>query len=98
MQVNKKDFIEIEFTGRTKEGEIFDSNIEKDLKKAELNIPVRPLVICVGERMFLESVDDFLIGKEIGKEYEITLTPEKAFGIRDSKLVKMIPIKAFLDQ
>ena len=44
--------------------------------------------------MFLKGVDDFLIGKEIGK-YTIELTPEKAFGNRESKLVQMIPMKVF---
>jgi len=44
--------------------------------------------------MFLKGVDDFLIGKEIGK-YIIELSPEKAFGNRESKLVQMIPMKIF---
>ena len=31
--LKKKDFIEIEFTGKTKDGEIFDSNTKEDLEK-----------------------------------------------------------------
>lgn len=98
MITSKKDFIEISFTGKTQDGEIFDSNIEQDLKKSGLNIKAKPLIICLGEKMFLESVDEFLTGKEIGKDYTITLTPEKAFGLRDSKLVKMVPTKVFYEQ
>lgn len=97
MVIKNKDFIEIEFTGRIKDGEIFDSNIKQDLEKTELKLPAKPLIFCVGERMFLESIDDFLIGKEPGI-YEIELTPEKAFGKRDTKLIKIIPLNVFRQQ
>jgi FKBP-type peptidyl-prolyl cis-trans isomerase 2 len=94
MTLQKKDFIEIEFTGKTKSGEIFDSNIKEDLKKANLNLESKPFIFCLGEGMFLKSIDDFLIGKEINK-YKIELEPENAFGKRDAKLVQMVPIKVF---
>jgi len=94
MSLKKKDFIEIEFTGKTKEGEIFDSNIKEDIEKVKLNTTPKPFIFCLGEGMFLKGVDDFLLGKEIGK-YTIELCPEKAFGNRESKLVQMIPMKVF---
>lgn len=94
MVLQKKDFIEIEFTGKVKDGEIFDSNIKEDLKKINSDIKPMPFVFCLNEGMFLKAIDDFLMGKDIGK-YEIELSPEKAFGNRDPKLVKMIPIKVF---
>jgi len=97
MTLKQKDFIEIEFTGKVKDGEVFDSNIKEDLKKAKLNIPAKPFVFALGQGMFLKSVDDFLIGKDIG-EYEIELEPENAFGKRESKLVQLIPMKVFLGQ
>ncbi len=94
MDLKKKDFIEIEFTGKIKDGEIFDSNIKEDIEKVKLNTTPKPLVFCLGEGMFLKGVDDFLIGKEIGK-YTIELSPEKAFGNREPKLVQMMPMKVF---
>ena len=98
MVLNKKDFIEIEFTGMVKNGEIFDSTIKEDLEKLHYGhdhpIESKPFVFCLGEHMFLDSLDSFLIGKDIGK-YEIELNPEQAFGKRDSALVQMIPIKFF---
>jgi FKBP-type peptidyl-prolyl cis-trans isomerase 2 len=97
MTLRKKDFIEIKFTGKVKDGEVFDSNIKEDLEKANLNIPEKPFVFCLGEGMFLEALDNFLIGKDFGK-YEIELEPEKAFGKRDSKLVRMVPMKIFREQ
>jgi FKBP-type peptidyl-prolyl cis-trans isomerase 2 len=94
MVLQKKDFIEIEFTGKTKEGEIFDSNIKEDLKKANLKVEPKPFIFCLGEDMFLKSIEDFLIGKEI-KEYFLELSPEKAFGKRNSALVQVFPAKTF---
>lgn len=97
MPLQKKDFIEIEFTGKTKDNEIFDSNIPEDLKKTQFNIEAKPFVYSLGEGMFLEGVDNFLIGKEIGK-YKIELSPENAFGKREPKFIQMVPIKVFHEQ
>jgi len=94
MTLNKKDFIEIEFTAKVKDGEIFDSNIKKDLEKAKMKENPKPFIFCLGEKMFIKGVDNFLIGKEIG-EYTIPLTPEEAFGKRNPKLIRMVPIKNF---
>lgn len=101
MALQKKDFIEMEFTGRLKDtGEIFDSNVKEELEKIHQGhghpIEAKPLVYCLGEGMFLAGVDDYLIGKEIGK-YVIGLSSEEAFGKRSQKLVKMIPIKIFFE-
>ncbi len=97
MTLSRKDFIEIEFTGKVKDGEVFDSNIKKDLKKLNPKAEAKPFIFCLGEAMFLKGIDDFLIGKDVG-EYKIELQPEKAFGNRDSKLVQMIPMRVFNEQ
>lgn len=95
--LKKKDFIEIKFTARIKDGEVFDSNIEEDLKKSNLEMDAKPFILALGEGMFLKGVEDFLIGKELGK-YEIDLTPEKAFGSRDPKLIQLMPMRVFREQ
>lgn len=95
--MQKKDFIEIEFTGKTKDGEIFDSNIKKNLEKLNPDSNPKTLIFSLGEGMFLKGIDDFLIGKEIGK-YTIELSPEKAFGPRVREFVQMVPIKLFHSQ
>ncbi len=97
MPLQKKDFIEIKFTGKVKGGEIFDSNIKKDLEKMNSKLEAKPFVFCLGEGMFLKGIDDFLIGKEVGK-YAVELKPEDAFGNRNSKLVQIIPMKVFREQ
>jgi FKBP-type peptidyl-prolyl cis-trans isomerase SlyD len=95
MTLQKNDFIEIEFTGKIKRGEIFDSNLKKDIEKAELKTPAKPFIFALGQGMFLKGVDDFLIGKEPNKNYHIELTPENAFGIREPNLIKLIPAQVF---
>ena len=47
--------------------------------------------------MFLDSIDEFLIGKELGN-YKIELSPEKAFGNRNSSLVKLMPMNLFREK
>ena len=96
MTLKKNDFVEIEFTGKTTDGEIFDSNIESDLKKVNLNLEPKPFTFCLGEGMFLKGIDEFLIGKKEGK-YNIELKPENAFGKRNPKLIQMMPLKIFKD-
>src|SRR3989339_25044 len=98
MALNKKDFIEIEFTARVRDTqEVFDSNIKKDLENSNLETDTKPFIFALGENMFLKGVEDFLLGKEIGK-YKIDLEPEQAFGKRDSRLVQIVPMKVFRQQ
>tara|TARA_Y100000034_G_scaffold73952_1_gene88904 strand:- start:1934 stop:2602 length:669 start_codon:yes stop_codon:yes gene_type:complete len=98
MKLQKKDFIEIEFTGRVKDGDIFDSNIKEDLERINKDIKSRPFIFGLGEEMFIKGVDNFLIGKEVGKRYEIELMPNDAFGNRDPKLVQLMPMRVFREQ
>ncbi|MFH1326758.1 MAG: peptidylprolyl isomerase [archaeon] len=97
MPIKTKDFIEIEFTGKTKEGKVFDSNIKEDLTELNPKSQPKPFIFCIGQGMFLKGVEDFLIDKEVG-EYNLELTPEKAFGKREPKLVQIIPMRIFKEQ
>jgi len=92
--IKKNDFIELDFTGRVKNSEIFDTNIKEEAKKIGLEIESRPLIICIGQNMILPAIDEFLDGKEIGK-YILELSPEKAFGPRNREYLKTMPVKIF---
>jgi len=101
-QIKEKDFIEIEFTGKIKDGEVFDSTIKDELEKLHVGrdhpVEAKPFIFCLGQGMFLKALDDFLIGKETGKDHEIELEPEQAFGKRNPSLVQKIPIGVFNEQ
>ena len=100
MVLKEKDFVEIKFTGKVKDGDIFDLNIKEDLEKIHLGYDhpaePKPFIFCLGQGMFLKSLDNFLIGKpETEEDYDVTLSPEKAFGNRDPGLIQRIPSKIF---
>lgn len=95
MVFKKKDFVEIEFTGKTKEGDVFDSNVKEVLEKTNVKGYPKPFVFCLGEGMFIKGIDEFLVGKDVG-EYEVSLKPEDAFGKRNPKLIQMIQKKEFI--
>ena len=97
-KIKLHDFVEIEYTGKLADGKVFDTTYEKVAKENHLhsgNHKYKPAVICVGERQLLPGLDTQLVDKELGKEYTVTLPPEKAFGKRDIKLVKIMPMDMF---
>ncbi len=93
----KKDFVELKYTGKAN-GVVFDSNIEEDLKNLNPKIKPKKTIVVVGEEMLLKGLDEALEGKEIGREYEITLPPKKAFGERNRSLLKTIPLSVFTEK
>ena len=97
-KTQKKDFIELEFIGRTKDGEIFDTNISEEAKKIGLEIENKPFIVCVGQKMVIEGLDSALDNKEINKKYLIELQPKEAFGERNPSLIKLMPIKIFKEK
>ena len=96
--VAKNDFVEIEFLARIQDGEVFDTNIKEETKKLSPDLVPSPTVIAVGQEMVIKGLDQSLEGKELNKEYTETFSPEEAFGKRQPKMVRMIPMKAFSDQ
>ncbi len=98
MSVQKKQFIEMEFVGKLKDsGEVFDTSDPK--KAAALGLKnIKPAKICVGEKMLPEKFDSYLVGKEVGKEYSLELSPKEAFGERKADLIKTIPLRIFREK
>lgn len=98
--VKKRDFIEIEYTGKIKEDSIiFDTTDEKVAKENNLHgHDFSPAVICIGEEQVLKGIDKNLEGKEIGEEYEFDVNPEDAFGRKNAKLIQLIPTAKFRQQ
>lgn len=99
-KINKNDFIEIEFTGRDPNNNIFDTTNPKEAQEVGLQNPefIKPLIVSVGNQMLLKGMDEELEGKEINKEYSINLSPEKAFGKRNPSLIKTYSLSHFTKQ
>lgn len=101
MKIKKNDFVELEYTARVKNtGQIFDLTDEKLAKENNLHLHKHKfgaVIICVGQRDLLPGLDDVLVDKEPGK-YRIELDARDAFGNRDGKLIKLVPLSVFKKQ
>ncbi|MBI2448835.1 peptidylprolyl isomerase [Candidatus Pacearchaeota archaeon] len=97
-RTQNNDFIELDFTGYLQDGSIFDTNNEQIAQKNKLDIKNPERTMCIGQRFLVKGFDNALIGKEIGKEYVIELSPKDAFGDRMPELVKTMPIAVFHKQ
>jgi len=88
------DFIEIDYVGRIKDtGEIFDLTDEKLAKEKGIyneKIKYKPAKIIVGEKFVIKGLDEILKEMKVGEERTVTIPPEKGFGTRDPKLIKII--------
>ena len=94
--IQKNDFIEVEYTGRVKDGGlIFDTTNEHDAKIASLPKPLGPQVICLGHGQVLAGLEVKMVGMDIGKESTFILQPEEAFGKKSAKLVQLLPTSKF---
>jgi len=99
MKTKKHDFVELDFSAYTKEGLLFDTTRQEDAKRAGIEKGhFEPIVVCIGEGMVLKSLDKALENKEVGKDYELVLKPEEAFGKRIPQLIKTFPISAFTEK
>lgn len=100
--MKKGDFIRINYTGRVKEtGKVFDTTKEKVAKEEDMFNPENkygPAPIIVGEGKIVEGVDEALKDMKVGEKKKLNIGPEKAFGKRKSKLIKLVPSSEFKDQ
>lgn len=101
MVIKKGDFVELDFVGRIKEtNQIFDLTDEGLAKKENIHNPkltYGPKIICVGEGQLVKGIDTFLEGKDL-KTYTVHLAPEQAFGKKDARLLKLVPLSTFKKQ
>jgi FKBP-type peptidyl-prolyl cis-trans isomerase 2 len=104
--IKKNDFIEIDFIASVKEtNSIFDTTLPEEAEKAGLfqdkerdKEKFKPIKICVGQGMVVQGLDKVIENKEIGKWHEAELQPKEAYGERDAKLVKIMPIRIFKEK
>lgn len=100
--VKHKDFVEIGYTGRLKEGNaIFDTTEEKVAKENDVydkDADYSPMIICIGQNQMIKGLEEQLINKETGKEYKIEISSENAFGRKNPQFIQLIPANKFRQQ
>lgn len=95
------DFVSISYTGKVKGGKVFDTTDETAAKKAEIfneKAIYGPVTVVVGAGHVFKGLDKVLESMKVGETKTVELTPEDAFGSRDSKKVQLLPLKYFKNQ
>lgn len=97
MALQKGDFVLLDYVAKVKEtGEVFDTTTEETAKKEHLYKEgeiYEPKLVVIGESWVLKALDESLTKMEVGKPDSVEISPEKAFGSRDSEKVKRVPLK-----
>ncbi|MCC6045497.1 MAG: peptidylprolyl isomerase [Ignisphaera sp.] len=101
MAIQKNSFVLIDYVMRSKDtGELIDTTVEDIAKKEnkwEADKIYEPLLIIVGENRIIRGLEEHVENfAEAGKEYEIEIPPEKAYGMRDPSKVKILSIRELL--
>jgi FKBP-type peptidyl-prolyl cis-trans isomerase SlyD len=88
------DFVELDYTLRTTDDDdVVDTTILEVAEEAGIDTDEHefsPRTIIIGEGHVFESVDDALIGSEVGDEGSVVISAEEAFGEYDPDQVKTI--------
>jgi len=99
MPFKNGDFLLVNYTLKVKEtGEIVGTTIESVAKEAKLyrgEEHYEPFFVIVGEGWVPKGLDEALTGYDVGKANTIELPPEKAYGVRDPKKVRLVPMRKF---
>jgi len=93
-----KRFVKLAYTGRVKDGEIFDSTSEEIAKREGFYSEEKfysPMTVVVGEGQVLAGLDDAISGMKLGEEKEVVIPPEKAYGHRNPDHVRLVSLGEF---
>ncbi|MCX8158493.1 MAG: peptidylprolyl isomerase [Candidatus Diapherotrites archaeon] len=80
-------------------GMVFDTTEEEVAKKNGIyrkEVRYGPVPIVIGDKDIVEGIDEELESMKEGEERTIKLGPKKAFGERNSDLIYIVPLNAFL--
>lgn len=72
--------VEVHYTGRFLDGEVFDSSEGKD-----------PLQFEIGSGQIIPGFENAIMGKNIGEKVSVTVAPEQAYGPIREDLVVEVP-------
>jgi len=100
--MKKGDFILIDYVGRVSEsGEIFDLTKKEVAKKNGIynkDFRYKPIPVIIGAGFILPGLEENLEKMNVNEKKIIKIEPEKGFGKRHEKLIKMISLNEFKKQ
>ncbi len=99
MSTKNGDFVLLNYTLKVKEtDEIVETTLEsvaKDANHYHAEEKYEPSFVVVGEGWVPKGLDEAISGLEVGKPSKVELVPEKAYGARDPKKVRLVPLRKF---
>lgn len=99
--VAKGTLVKVDYEAWTEDGELFDTtkrDVAKAHNKHNEEVVYEPLPVLVGSGRVIPGFDDALQAADVGKEQDVQIPAEKAFGPRDPNKVDTIPLREFQKQ
>ncbi len=97
MTFQKGTLLLVDYTAKVKDtSEVFETTREDDAKLNSIhdtNMKYQPRLVSVGESWVLKGLDDALLDTNTGDKLTVEVPPEKGFGTRDPRKVRMIPLR-----
>ena len=98
MKLKKFDFVKLDFSVKDADGNIVDTTYQEEAEKlgydTEKGKALGPKIICVGEKHIFEKIEEEILKRGVG-EYAISILSVDAFGLKDPKLLQLVPIRVF---
>jgi peptidylprolyl isomerase len=79
-KIKKGDTVKIHYTGKLKDGNVFDSSRSRE-----------PLEFEVGKGMIITGLEEAIEGMEVGEKKDVSLEADQAYGKRDENLIVDVP-------
>lgn len=87
MKIEKDHVVRLHYTVSEAGGETIESSRERE-----------PLAVLIGHNAIIPGLETALLGREAGERFEVTVTPDQAYGERRPGLVQRLPRKHFRNQ
>ena len=84
MQINKNAVVSLRYTLKNDAGEVLDSNQGQD-----------PLTFLHGNNQLISGLEEALVGKKAGEAFQVSVPPEKAYGVHDTSQLHQVPLENF---
>ena len=84
MQIGKNRVVTLNYTLRDEQGTVLDSSTGR-----------APLAYLHGKGNIIPGLEEALDGKAAGDKLDITVAPDRAYGLRDERLVQIVPRAKF---
>ncbi len=87
MNIEKNHAVSINYKLTNDQGEVLDQST-----------PDQPLVYLHGFSNIIVGLENALTGKSVGDKFQVSISPNEAYGVRNDQLVQAVPKEEFGDE